>query len=183
MGILSHADLGVWSHCGTHTVLNLGLHWVPQSHSLDWHQSWLEVPEYILVGKVSRIDVSWGWVFCKDHQKMMRKCCLREISVFCDKESIFFAEKSNENETLYSGKRSAGQKWILINSLSFIQILICFSHFYFHSFLSHFSLCQLHPLWPSHSLIMFFQFICYLLWQHQTHFISLYFYMLFPATK
>lgn len=41
---------------------------------------------------------------------MVKKCCLREISVFCDKESIFFTEKSNENETLYSGKRSAGQK-------------------------------------------------------------------------
>lgn len=48
--------------------------------------------------------------FCKAHQKMVGKCCLREISVFCDKESIFFTEKSNENETLYSGKRSAGQK-------------------------------------------------------------------------
>lgn len=106
---------------------------------------------------------------------MVGKCCLREIPVFYDKESIFFTEKSNENETLYSGKRSEGQKWILMNFLSFIQILIFFSCFYFHSFLSHFSSCQLHHLWPSHSLIIFFQFICCFLWQHQTHFISLFF--------
>lgn len=97
---------------------------------------------------------------------MVGKCCLREISVFCDKESIFFTEKSKENETLYSGKRSAGQKKNLINFLSFIQTLICFSYFYFHWFLSHFSSCQLCHFWPSQSLIIFFQFICYLLWQH-----------------
>lgn len=51
-----------------------------------------------------------GKSFCNDHQKMVEKCCLREVSVFCDKESIFPTEKSNENETLYSGERSAGQK-------------------------------------------------------------------------
>lgn len=51
-----------------------------------------------------------GESFCNNHQKMVEKCCLREVPVFCDKESIFFTEKSNENETLYSGERSAGQK-------------------------------------------------------------------------
>lgn len=101
------ADLYAWSHHDTvfHTVPQLVL-----VLKLTW-----SLYGYISVSKA--VDQIMRLVTVFQNQKIVEKCCLRESSVFCDKKSIFFIEKSDENETfilgkwnLYCGKRSAGQK-------------------------------------------------------------------------
>lgn len=93
-------------------------------------------------------------VFRKDHQKIVAKCCLRESSVFYDKKAIFFIEKSNENETLYSGKRFAGQN--ISNKLFELKYLFAsLASISTHLFpISPHANCASYD--PHHSLLIFF---------------------------